>query len=256
MSQPDFDAIDRLRRHDPLSGRAETPEMSNEALASRVYGRIDFNDELTVARWPLRRSLRSRRAWILVPVFILGSLLLTAAVISRTRHADDPTQVACYSAVDLSSNTVVLPMESSPIATCNEAWEDPANSALFGGVLTPRLAACVLESGVAAVFPADGVDPCQTLGLASWERADSNADLGQRFQANLIERTKNKCIEPQLFAEIAQEELDRAKMDDWSVAVAPAFEPSRICGSLHIEWPEKTVVVVPFEKPDDWIDWP
>jgi len=101
-----------------------------------------------------------------VAVAIATAGILTAAGYAGyalTQPATVLNSIGCYQTASLDANTAVLARTAeSPVAACARVW-----ASAFPDTPQPvSFAACVLPSGVAAVFPADPKgDTCRNLGL-------------------------------------------------------------------------------------------
>lgn len=251
---------------DPLERlRAVNPVPVREAVLSRpdplLFRRI-ISDE-TVVVTPARPAWR--RARRLVPALLATSLLGGAVAYAVLRDdVTKPEKVACYERVDLEADTEVAVVDAAgPVEACAELWR---RGVLGAGTQVPPLAECLLESGVAGVFPvAAGQDACAQLGLARVAPAPSTStpseqapeppvDVNARVllfrDAVFPQFVDAPCVEPPEAAAIVRRELDRAGLGDWAIRsgeglAGGGFTAARPCVTLALRPENREVVLVP-----------
>jgi hypothetical protein len=262
------DPLQRLRAANPVPivDPAAASAPAAVALLSRLLA------EEPVAAAPRRRTPRRRlraRARILIPAVLLSGAAGAVGYALMNRDVSAPQTVACYQRGDLGARTQVVVGDSrGPVADCSDLWAAGA----FGGTAVPPLAACVLPSGAAGVFPADrGADPCAGLGLEpvattavappspppsvspSSLPVTTVADENGRFvafrDAVLPQFLDAPCVDPAAAQAIVRQELDRAGLTNWTVRTGPGvgagFSADRPCATLSFETTDRVVVLVP-----------
>lgn len=249
------DPLERLRAANPVHAE-QLPDASESARARAQFEEITAVETLypaepdTVHPVPATRRRRRRR---LVPFVALASLSLggAAAYALVTRDATTTHSVACYQNADLRATTAVVASDGrTPVEVCAEAWKQGA----FGSVPAPPLQGCVLESGVAGVFPSTtGEDVCAKLGLATLSASPPGAADGNflAFKDSVVQRfTNESCVDPGRGSAIVREELDRAGLNSWTVVTGEGvegegFSAQRPCAGLAFEQTQHQVVLVP-----------
>jgi hypothetical protein len=178
-----------------MSDVSDLPATRSLSVSTRAAQRAALEIEVGSGRPP--RQARTRSASILAGAAVLLAATTGAAVIHHqsAKAATETSEVRCYSAATLGSDSSFRGLSSSmavsadgsvttpdPIDLCGSYWRagiirpdarnarDPSKD--FSGNLsegtypTPALVGCVLDSGIAAVFPGDA-STCDTLGLAA-----------------------------------------------------------------------------------------
>lgn len=231
------DPFDELARRNPIPDPRVLPDPTDDEHASALLARV-----VGVRPPGADDRHRHRRRLILIPLAAAVAVATAAAAWVITRPASDPTSVACYRAVDLESDIFVAePAAGGAIEACARAW----SGGPFGSGDPPPLGACVLDSGVAAVFPATDGDPCGRLGLNRLEPFDGEEPPIIRVQDDLSERFGSRCIpvaeaEPHIRAVLAE-----AGLEAWTVVVPSAPPAERPCASVTIDVATRSVTVVP-----------
>lgn len=248
------DPLERLRAVNPVPAGDVAGILADPVLFDRITTRQAPARVPVGAASPVRR--RARR---LVPAVLIATLLGGAVAYAvRRDQVSKPETVACFRAADLTAPTEVLVVEAGndPVTTCTGLWRSGA----FGDRAdVPPLVACVLESGVAGVFPTpSGVDVCRALDLPPVGRAPteptpsgatgSSGDVNERIlvfrDAALAQFLAADCVTPEAGAEIARRELARAGLDGWTI-VDGGITPARPCASLAIRPEVRQVVLAP-----------
>lgn len=250
------DPLERLRAANPVPAQVSTLPSPDPVLFHRIASGM--------AEQQYARARRRRRARRLVPVLVVSSLLgaTTAYALRRTVPAK-PQSVACYEAPDLESRTEVVPVDrDGPVDACAELWR---RGVLGVGGERPPLVECVLESGVAGVFPArPGVDACRHLADAPRPSDPATAGatdprpvpvpppdgrVNERFLAFrdvvLPQFLDRGCIDARAGVAIVRRELDAAGLGDWVVVPGDGFSPERPCATLLFRPEAREVVLVP-----------
>jgi hypothetical protein len=246
----DDEAFMLLRSMNPVpdADRVELPPMTG-------------SERLTASGGPdVRRRRRRRRALWIVPITVVGTASLTAALVAQ-RVPTNPLAIGCYSEPSLDADTVVISVDAdvpSPIADCTEVWRD-GDLEHRGGV--PRLIACVLPSGAIGVFPAGkdcesivGDDPTPSSPSSSTvaSTAMDEREAVIRLRDALVEATRRvDCLPPQEGHRMVEDELRAEGLQGWAVEVGPGasgagFDDERPCVSYSVEPDRRTVVLVPF----------
>jgi hypothetical protein len=139
-----------------------------------------------------------------------------------------PETVACYETADLDASAEIISVGAGgPVETCAELWR---RGALEGRTDAPPLVACVLDTGVAGVFPAAA--------------ADLNTRIVAFRDAVVPQFLDAQCMAPATGVDIVRRELDRAGLGDWTVA-STGFTTERPCATLSLRTEERTVILVP-----------
>lgn len=196
-----------------------------------------------------RRGRRSKRLVVGVAVATVG-LVAAAAAWVVTRPAGNPTRVACFAAADLEADTAPLATGlDDPVAACEEVWRSGPFQA-WGAV--PPLAACVLTSGVAGVFPGEP-SVCDRLGLArlATESGDWNARVTQLVDGLTAELAFPSCVDVGVAADLVRQRLDQLALDGWTLIAPATAVPERPCASVAFDPPARTVTLVPVPLPGD-----
>lgn len=252
------DPLERLRAVNPVP-----PGVGVLAPPDPVLFRRITSGEPAAAR-SRRSPWRARR---LVPAFLVASMLGGAVAYAILRDGvTKPEKVACYERADVESATAVAFVgEEGPIAACAELWR---RGAFESGVEVPPLVECVLDSGVAAVFPsAPGQDVCSLLNLPPVTPAptvsttapgpgptraagDVNARILAFRDAVTPQLLDAGCVGPQAATAIVRRELERAGLGDWTVRggeglAGDGFSPERPCATASLRPDTREVVLVP-----------
>jgi len=248
------DPLARLRAANPVHAE-HLPHVAESARARALFEEITHMETLLSTETEIHRAIppiASRRRRMLV-FLALATLPLggAAAYALVTRTATTTHSVACYQAADLQASTAVVAGDGrEPVDVCTEAW----NRGVFGVSPAPALQACVLKSGVAAVFPSTpGGDVCARLRLATLSAGRPGpADKSfLSFKNAVIERFANdRCVDPGRGAAVVRQELDRAGLGSWTVGVGEGvhgegFSAERPCAGLAFDQAKQQVVLVP-----------
>lgn len=225
MNDDPVEIDDWLRSRDPLDPAqvALTPQQTDEVL-ERIRRRVDSN--------------RHRRVASVAAAVAVVVCAAAAYVVSRP--ATDPTTVACHASLSPNAGVAVIPVGSGPVSACREARGNPAFAEVFPGASVPTLMACVTDDGEAQVYPADGEDPCNRLGLDRLSDASPEAAAIQIFETATGKAMLARCVALSDAKQIVLDELVKAGLDDWTVAFSPDHEGSG-CGSIAID-PRRRIV--------------
>ena len=126
---------------------------------------LSRHDDSATAGTSTRPPVPYRRRWlrwsiVLVPVVLLAAGWTTYAL---TREPTITNAIGCYDSADLSANTTIQSYEGGdPVALCAALWSQ--GDVRTGDTTPPHLVACVLDTGVVAVFPGDD-STCERLGI-------------------------------------------------------------------------------------------
>jgi hypothetical protein len=252
------DPLGRLRAANPVPA-AEVALLRPDPV---LFDRITSVPPARVAA-PSRRPWRGRR---LLPALVATSLLGGAVAYAVLRKdVTRPETVACYETADLDASAEIISVGAGgPVETCAELWR---RGALEGRTDAPPLVACVLDTGVAGVFPAAaGVDVCRMLDLTPIAptppppttttflgpgpapplapAADLNTRIVAFRDAVVPQFLDAQCMAPATGVDIVRRELDRAGLGDWTVA-STGFTTERPCATLSLRTEERTVILVP-----------
>lgn len=231
---------ERLRIANPVP--AEEAPSPDSLKGIELFRRITATDPEAPRA---RRVWRRRSPWVLVP----AALLVAATGYGILRNITNPLTVACYPQSALSSGAAVVSGNADdPVAACADLWRT-------GGAFNPQgdrqptLVACVLTTGVPAVFPAaQGADTCATLGLASARdstksKRDDEAVL--EVQNALSDAFLSRCVGHDEAVSIAQQELATHALQGWTVTAEMPFTVEEPCASLAMDVATRTISIVP-----------
>jgi hypothetical protein len=187
---------------------------------------------------------RRRRRRYVIPGVLVVTMTTAAASWVVTRPADEPTSVACYSAVDLHADVaVVAPVADDPAGACIQVWRN----GLFKSPAEPLLQPCVLESGVIGVFPVVEGDPCSRLGLDRPSDPASHASIIS-VHRRIAHRLLVDCVSVDDAVKMVQGELRFAGLRQWSVVEAELPPLSDSCALADVDTPHQTFTVVPVQR--------
>ncbi len=249
------DPIERLRAVNPVP-LAEVGLIEPDEV---LFHRITSGATVAGAGAPLRR----RRRRHLVPVLVAASVFGGAVAYGLLRDGvTRPELVACFGRADLEAPTEVPELiATGPVEACAGLWRQ----GVFGPVTeVPPLAACVLPTGAAGVFPAmDGADVCTALNLVpilapppqpttttmippatETTAGDLNSRIVAFRDATVGQFLSASCVSPQAGADIVRRELDRAALRDWTV-VTGELSADRPCVTVSVRSEERQVLLVP-----------
>ena len=252
------DPLDRLRAANPVPGVATLPGPDPVLFARIISG------ETTAKRLLPPSPRRVRR---LVPALVVVSLLGGLAYALLRGDVTKPQNVACFERADPEARAEVTGVdERGPVAACADLWQ----RGVFGaGREVPPLTVCLLDSGVAGVFPSTpGVDVCAVLNLGAVPSTASPTttqgpgpgppptalDVNARFlafrDAVLPVFLEARCMEPRAGAALVRRELVAAGLADWTVTggegvAAEGYSPQRPCASLSFHPERREIVLVP-----------
>jgi hypothetical protein len=238
------DARDRLRAANPL--RVEDAPDPDSPQAHALFERIVATDPSAPEATKTRRlgRFRWRVLWVLVPAAILAS----AAGYGIFHRVVLPSSVVCYAQADLEADRALVPMgQGGPLATCGRVWEPGGTFHRTDGS-EPALTACVLDTGVVAVFPGrKGVDTCGNLGVAPFDDSAEASEENQKADAveeALIQAFLSRCVGQLEAVAIAKQQLTEHELADWQV-FANDFSEERPCASPSVDRSIKIVYIVP-----------
>jgi hypothetical protein len=190
-----------------------------------------------------------------VGLVVLGTTGFTTYVLTRT----EPTEldsIGCYDRATLDANVAVIGGSGDPVAACRRVWGDGG----FPGAPVPaRLAACVLESGAIAVFPATRDTTCRRLGLSSLSAAGAREsrrfarlkdDIVRRLGAPATGATaaSGPCVGQREAQVVVRRLLARHGYGDWTIEVIDPFTARRPCTDVSFDGGSQTVLLVPGER--------
>lgn len=182
---------------------------------------------------------RRGRPWVITSIVGVAALTTAAFAVLHQQRASNPVAIACHRQADLQSDRVEVAPAADPVAACAVPWSDGT----WSNSGPPVLAACVSDSGVAAVFPGDRT-VCSKLGLAELEsdRTDEQqAIVG--LQDRLTAAFTALCYRQDESLAEAQKLLDESHLAGWTVQLAEAFPPGLECGAPGVLPDAKTVIV-------------
>ena len=258
------DPLERLRAVNPVPAGLSTIPGPDPVLFDRIVA-----GQTGVAARRGRPTAGRRRARRLVPALLVASLLGGAVAYGLLRDGvTHPETAGCYETADLEARTEVPRVdERGALEACAELWR---RGVLGAGGQVPPLTECVLQSGVAAVFPAPpGDDVCTRLGLATMPRTTppppppqgsttvpppTQGDVNARFlafrDAVLPQFLEASCMDPRLGEAIVRRELAAAGLGDWTVRggeglAGDGFSAARPCATLSFRPERREIVLVP-----------
>jgi hypothetical protein len=239
----DHDPLDLLRRANPV--REEDVRGPDSAEGQALLERIVATPPGAARRWG--RWLRRRRVLVLVPIAVLG---LAAAAYVALRPVEDPGTIACYREASLQTGDIVVRAPAGdPVAACRTLWEPGGEFVTEDGVVPP-LTACVLDSGILAVFPGEA-SVCQALGLAVPDPDPGVAEENRRIvelEEALVARFLGQCLPEAEAMEIIVNELERRRFGDWRVETRGEFSEARPCASLGFDPANRVVLLIPVPR--------
>jgi hypothetical protein len=235
-----------------------TPPPERDFPTGRLQLRTEhLVSEIVATTVPRGHGRRWRRA--LVAAVALGAAAVMAAAAYAgyllTRPATHLESIGCYEEASLTANTAIVPSGSlPPAAACATMW-----STAFPTVERPSsFAACVLDSGAIAVFPAGtpAADPCRQLGLPRLAETPETqremrqfvglrADLDQIFAGDT-------CLSYEQARSKTRVALDANGLSSWKIVPGPGisgegFSSQRPCAGLAFDTAERTIILVPEE---------
>ncbi len=205
----------------------------------------------------LRPPAARRRRRIVVALVPAVLILLAATAFTTYKLTRTPTHlesIGCYDRADLGANVAVVSADGrDPLTICADVWQQGA----LGKQAPKALAACVLQTGAIAVFPAVGDHTCGSLGLAPLPasyRAEARrfAALRDAVVARLGEPASGSSKRgPQCVGRTAAERFVRRALDaqgyaDWQIKVAGGtFTKATPCAEPSFDTGAKTVYLMP-----------
>jgi hypothetical protein len=249
------DPLERLRAANPVPSRAAVLVRPDPVLFRAI----------TAGGGGRRRSRPSRPLVRLLAPALAVSMLVGGAVaygVLREPGVPKPQSALCFDEADLEARADVVGVgREGPVAACAELWRRGDLGTPGGEV--PPLAECVLNTGVAGVFPAaPGDDVCRRLvappaappGSAPGAPSTTApspptlADLNDRFfafrDAVLALFVDSPCVEPGVATATVRRELDRAGLADWRIR-SGEFSEERPCATLSMRPDNKEIVLTP-----------
>jgi hypothetical protein len=248
-----FDPFDVLKGLDPLADDPNPADPESHE-AARMLARI--LEEGAGSAGSAHAGSRWRRHWrLIVGGGCVGALVagIAAWAVVSVRQADDPLTVACYSAPALERTDIVVltANDVGPLELCQRPWVDGTFATGASGV--PPLVGCTRRDGVAMVFPGDGPQLCDQLGLDRLDTgSDPEAQAVVEFQDRVTSRLLDRgCLTPAEVAAVVREELDGAQLSGWTVDERFPFTDAEPCGSIAIEPANRTVWIDPLPRLED-----
>jgi hypothetical protein len=198
---------------------------------------------------------RRRLVLSLVPAV---AILLTAATgfTAYTLLRTEPTHlesIGCYDGASIGANvTVVSPDGRGPVAQCRDLWQQ----GVVGKPVPAHLAACVLSTGPVGVFPSEGDQTCERMGLADLSakgEAESMRFVRMRdaiyarlgSPASGSSRRSGPCVGEERARAIVLEELGRHGYEGWNVKTAgEGFTADRPCAEVSFDGGSKTALLL------------
>lgn len=237
----ELDPFEALRRRNPVPDPSALPGADDDAAARALLARITAQPPRRRRRWHPRRA-------VLVPIAAGVVILLAAAAWVVARTADDPTMVTCYPSVALDGPRLVTGDDGlDPVAACTAVWGTSRLPGTAGP--PPTLEACIVPGTHVGVFPADGEDPCRTLGLQPYLPPDHPDDpLVAAMVERLRARVSEECLDLPTAEALARDELDAAGFGHWSIETPMPATDERPCASLAIDAEAETLLIVPLDR--------
>jgi hypothetical protein len=234
------DVFERLRAADPAA--AAPPFDPASAQGQAVLERA-----LSGAR---RR--RGPRRFAAVALVVAAAAGAAAAGFLDSRKPAAALDVACYTAARLdASASVVRARPDRAVEACRTLWRD---GTLGPAASPPHLVACVLSTGVVAVFPG-GPGTCAELHRPVASPGPSPAvDKVATLRDRLIGASNaTGCLAPDEARADAEGALRDLGISGWSVVVGPGasghgFDADRPCATFAFEQDRKQIVLVPFPR--------
>jgi hypothetical protein len=193
---------------------------------------------------------RRRKRWLLGALVPAAVLLLGATGIGTyllTREATHLESIGCYATADLGADTTIVSADGrDPVAICTELWQQ---GVVGRGKAPAQLAACVLDSGAVAVFPAAGRDTCNSLGLANLAEGFA-ADAGRvaDLSGAVTARLAVDCVSEGEARGLVQQELAARGFAGWRVDVAgDGYSAARPCTQFGTDASGRLALLIPAE---------
>jgi hypothetical protein len=164
----------------------------------------------------------------------------------RHEESTTPGTAVCYPAADLHPHRTAVVGTVDAEAACAEQWR----LGHLGDGPVPRFATCILPTRTIALIPATSDTTCEDLGLARPAVGGDSHSIARMGDA-VTKRLFDECLGGSASAAAAREELHKFGLDNWNVEITTerAFSPSEPCGSVFIDVPDKTLVVIPINDP-------
>lgn len=238
MSAP-VDVFERLRAADPA---AATPPFD----PASAQGQAVLERALSSSRRP-----RAPRRFAAVALVVAAAGAVAAGFLNSRKPAA-ALDIACYTAPRLdASASVVRARPDRAVEACRALWRD---GTLGPAASPPHLVACVLSTGVVAVFPG-GPGTCAELHRPVASPGPSTGvDKVVTMRDRLIAASNaTGCLAPDEARADAEGALRDLSISGWSVVVGPGatghgFDADRPCATFAFEQGRKQVVLVPFPR--------
>ncbi len=187
---------------------------------------------------PHRRRRPSR--WWIVGITGVAAIGAAAYMFLDREPAKDPITITCYSdATTDPASQWVLDSAADPVAACAQVWADGR----FGLGDTPRLTACVTDTGIIAVVPGDQ-QVCANLGYALWNtKVDDDALTIIAFQDELGPILGLTCYPEDAALEIVADQLAKHGLEDWTITSNHNWTAELPCAAPGIDPLTRTVTV-------------
>jgi hypothetical protein len=247
------DPLELLARANPVPAPNLLPPTSSYVPAQRTLQRLLDRPlpEDVVTALAGRRPRRRRGALVAAAVAAVAVLTTAAAAWILSRSATDTSRVACYAAATLDADVAPAAGASgvAPLEACADVWRSGSFRS-YGAGAVPPLAACVLPTGEAAVFPGDPT-VCDRLGLARLAtQSGALTTLDVRLVDNLSRALgAPNCVDVVEAAELVREQLDQLGLDGWTLITPATYEQGRPCSSVAFDPPTRTITLVPIPAP-------
>ncbi|HEV2759041.1 MAG TPA: hypothetical protein VGV86_05680 [Acidimicrobiales bacterium] len=188
-----------------------------------------------------------RRVVGAVAIAVASAVSVGFTMHALTTDVSEPTGIACYASADLRAGTAVVGADGrSPVEVCGEVWKRGD----IGSGPVPSLAACVLPSGAAGVFPG-GRETCAALDLAPLDEAAYRAGTGDfiALRTALVDRfLASGCLDRPGATRVVEDELRAHGLASWRIVNPTGFTADRPCASLAFEPAATTVLLVPVPR--------
>jgi hypothetical protein len=213
-----------------------------------TFGAGPSADEvLNRIRAPRIRLLKRRRRIRVIVGGMIAALLATGGgavwAIAHRSHPEKPDTISCHRFADLASSQIVVhPDETDPVALCTLAW--PATFPEWGP--PPPMVACVSPESVATVFPGDS-STCAQLGLPALDttsRPQDDALIALQSAVSLGLADKG-CLSAEEVRAILQTILDHSSLTGWTIETIGSFTPEQPCATAEVVLSTQIITISP-----------
>jgi len=233
------DIFDALREDDPAD-RIDPQEAAR--IKARVRARVLADAS---------RRRRSRRRVLLAAAVAVLALAAVAAAVYLTRQPTQISGIGCAADLSLDAVHVVEPTGGLDPQRCAPLWADGTitNPDIVPAGQVPPLVGCVNDAGTLIVLPTDDPGVCERLGMAAFAPPSDATSSIIEVQDRLVEQINPQvCPSFDDAQRIAEQALDDAGIDDWTVVVSQAPTDREPCPSLAFDHTSREILLVPIDR--------